>query len=69
MMRPMKYLLAHLLPKEFHSLTCIVHLSYTYNSNEQRLLANTQPVGSLSRVITKGGLSYDKTNTATIKYH
>jgi hypothetical protein len=35
MMRPMKYLLADLLPKVFHDLTCIIHLSYTYNSNEQ----------------------------------
>jgi len=31
----MKYLLADLLPKVFHGLTCIIYLSYTYNSNEQ----------------------------------
>jgi hypothetical protein len=33
------------------------------------LLASTQPVGQLSTAITKGGLSYGKTNIATIKYH
>jgi hypothetical protein len=34
LMTPMKYLSADLLPKLFYGLTCIIHLSYTYNSNE-----------------------------------
>jgi len=31
-MRPMKYLLADLLPKVFHGLVCVTYLSYTYNN-------------------------------------
>jgi len=33
------------------------------------VLAITQLVGPLPTAITKGGLSYGKSNTATIKYH